>query len=85
MSGMKMFRSLKRQRYKIFGLIIVSLLLIRVGLIWFFPEGKGHYEIRTGLTGLVRKPFEQIIQCIIEAGKPILAVVLLELRLPIGL
>jgi hypothetical protein len=51
-----MFRSLRRQRYKILGLILVGFLLIRVGLIWCFPDGRIHltqdsfYKLRIGMT-----------------------------------
>jgi len=50
-----MFRQLKRQRYKILGVIILSVLLIRIGLIWFIPESSHFaedrfYELRIGMT-----------------------------------
>src|SRR5262249_42873597 len=40
----------------ILGLIIVSFLLIRIGLIWFFPEGRRdvtedtYYKLRIGMS-----------------------------------
>ena len=51
-----MLRFLRRHRYKVFGLIIVIFLLIRIGLIWFVPGGRIHvtedkfYELQIGMT-----------------------------------